>query len=106
MTRALTKLDPNNPAVIVASVGDASAGSGTGEVLNADKVEAINTFDAPNQVTLRPVPAKAREGKLELQPATAFGNGDQPGHLRPDRHQHPGMQKRPVRQCRTGRFVS
>jgi hypothetical protein len=30
----------------------------------ADRVDAINTFDAANQVTLRPVWAKAWDGKL------------------------------------------
>ena len=63
---ALTNLDPNNPADITASVAAASTGSAVGQVLTADKMDAINTFDAPNQVTPRPVSAKAQDGKLVI----------------------------------------
>ena len=63
---ALTNLDPNNSADITASVAAASTGSAVGQVLTADKMDAINTFDAPNQVTPRPVSAKAQDGKLVI----------------------------------------
>jgi alpha-N-arabinofuranosidase len=63
---ALTNLDPSNSAEISTSAAGANAATATGEVLVADKVDAINTFDAPSQVMPRSVSVKAENGRLVL----------------------------------------
>jgi len=63
---ALTNLDPNNPADVSTSVAGTNATTAIGEVLAADKVDGINTFDAPSQVMPRPISVKAENGKLVL----------------------------------------
>ena len=60
---ALTNLDPNQPADVPATV---SAGSAVGEVLSAERIDAVNSFDAPQTVKLKPFSAKASGGKLVL----------------------------------------
>lgn len=58
---SLTNLDPNHAADVTAS-GTAAVG----EVLSAERVDTINTFDAPAAVTPKPFSAKAEGGSLLL----------------------------------------
>ena len=58
---SLTNLDPNHTADVTAS-GTAAVG----EVLSAERVDTINTFDAPAAVTPKPFSAKAEGGSLLL----------------------------------------
>jgi len=58
---AVTNVDPNHP-VEVSFPGR----SARGEVLTAPKVDAINTFDAPNAVIPRAIEARGSGGKLVL----------------------------------------
>ena len=58
---AVTNVDPNQPLEI--SLNGRSA---KGEVLTAPKVDSINTFEAPNGVTPRPIEARGSGGKLVL----------------------------------------
>ncbi len=63
---ALTNLDGNNAADISASAAGVTAKSAIGEVLTADRVDSINTFDTPNAVAPKPFSAKAANGSLVL----------------------------------------
>jgi alpha-N-arabinofuranosidase len=63
---ALTNLDANNAANISASAAGVTAKSAIGEVLTADRVDSINTFEAPNAVAPKPYSAKAVNGNLVL----------------------------------------
>ena len=63
---ALTNLDANTSADVDASVQGVAATRAVGEVLNADRIDAINTFAAPAMVVPRPVSAQASGGKLTL----------------------------------------
>ena len=58
---SLTNLDPNNPADVTAS-GKAAVG----EVLTAERVDSINTYEAPAAVAPKPFSAKAEGGSLVL----------------------------------------
>ena len=64
---ALTNLDPNNAAQVPISVAGVAARSASGEVLTAERVDAINTFEAPNAVAPRPLSATAEGGSLVLR---------------------------------------
>jgi alpha-L-arabinofuranosidase len=64
---ALTNIDPNNAVEIEASVTSINANSAIGETLTALKVDSINTFDAPNTVTPKPISAKVQGGKLTIK---------------------------------------
>jgi alpha-N-arabinofuranosidase len=55
---ALTNVDPNNPAEISAEIGGVRVRSATGRVLTAAKVDAVNSFDAPNTVSPKPISAR------------------------------------------------
>jgi alpha-L-arabinofuranosidase len=63
---ALTNVDPNRAADITTSVAGSSAGAAVGQVLSAARMDAINTFDAPNAVIPAPISIKASDGKLVL----------------------------------------
>jgi alpha-N-arabinofuranosidase len=63
---ALTNLDPNNPVDITTHEAGITAGKAIGEVLTADRVDAINTFDAPHTVAPRSFSAAAAAGGLVL----------------------------------------
>ncbi len=63
---ALVNLDPNNAADVTASVPGVAARSAMGLVLTADRVDAINTFDAPKSVEPKPFSASAANGSLVL----------------------------------------
>jgi len=58
---SLTNLDPNNAADV-----SASGTAATGEVLTAERVDSINTYEAPTAVTPKPFSAKAEAGSLVL----------------------------------------
>ncbi len=64
---ALTNLDPTRPASVSANVADIAARSATGEVLTAERVDSINTFDNRAVVAPAPFRAAAEGGKLVLQ---------------------------------------
>ncbi len=63
---ALTNLDPNRAADITASVPGVAARSAVGEVLTGDRIDSVNTFEAPAAVAPKPFSAKAAGGKLVL----------------------------------------
>jgi alpha-N-arabinofuranosidase len=63
---ALTNVDPVRPARIDATVAGASIRSVTGETLTADRVDSINTFDAPGVVTPRPAGATVTDGRIQV----------------------------------------
>ncbi len=64
---AITNLDPNQPVEIEANLVGVTAKSAAGETLTAPKVDSVNTFEAPNTVTPKPVSAKFEGGKLALK---------------------------------------
>jgi alpha-N-arabinofuranosidase len=64
---ALTNVDPNRPAVIDADVTGVSPRSAVGEVLTAERVDTVNTFEHPNAVIPKPVSVQAAGGKLRLR---------------------------------------
>lgn len=64
---ALTNLDPSNAADITASIAGVTARSAVGEVLTADRVDSINTFEAPSAVVPKPFSARAAGGSLVLR---------------------------------------
>lgn len=64
---SLSNLDPNNPAEITANVAGVTARSAVGEVLTAERVDAVNTFEAPRNVAPRPYSATATGGRLTLR---------------------------------------
>jgi alpha-N-arabinofuranosidase len=63
---AVTNLDPNRAADISAAVDGAAASAAKGEVLTADRVDAINSFDKPDAVKPRPVSIQAADGRIPL----------------------------------------
>ena len=66
---ALTNLDPNQPATVAIAAG--SAGKLVGQTVAATKIDAVNSFEAPNAVTPKPVSAAAADGKIVLSLAPA-----------------------------------
>jgi alpha-N-arabinofuranosidase len=63
---ALSNLDPNEAADITVGIPGLVAGSAVGEVLSADRVDSINTFEAPTSVAPRPFKASSKNGSLVL----------------------------------------
>ena len=63
---ALTNIDPNRPVEVTASLKGVSAKFAIGEVLTAQKIDAVNTFDAPSGVTPKAFRASAAGDKLTL----------------------------------------
>ena len=61
---AVTNVDPNQPAEIAIELPAGSARRASGQVLTAAKVDAINTFAAPDAVTPKPIAANLQGGKL------------------------------------------
>jgi alpha-N-arabinofuranosidase len=51
---ALTNVDPNKPAELVLDVAGKAVGSAQGQLLTADRVDAVNSFAAPGAVAPRP----------------------------------------------------
>jgi alpha-N-arabinofuranosidase len=62
---AVTNLDPAKPATI--NLAGLKTASASGQLLTAPRVDAINTFDAPNTVAPRPYTAKASAKGLTLE---------------------------------------
>src|SRR5580765_1640421 len=63
----ITNLDPNEPVEVEASLAGITAKSASGETLTAPKVDSVNTFDAANTVTPKPISATVQAGKLTLK---------------------------------------
>ena len=64
---ALTNLDPDNSAQVPVSVAGVAARSAVGEVLTAERIDAFNSFEAPNAVAPRAFSASAAGGSLVLR---------------------------------------
>jgi len=64
---ALTNVDPNNIVEIEANIPGSRANTASGETLTAAKVDSVNTFDAPNTVTPKPITAKLQNDKLTIK---------------------------------------
>jgi alpha-N-arabinofuranosidase len=69
---SVMNLDPKAAADFALDVAGVAASGANGEVLTADKVDAINSFAAPNAVRPRPIAARMENGKLvvSLPPAS------------------------------------
>jgi len=63
----MTNIDPNSPVEIEISMNGLNAKSASGETLTAPKVDSVNTFEAPNTVTTKPVSAKFEGSKLSIK---------------------------------------
>jgi len=63
---SLSNLDPNNPADVTANVSGVAATAAIGEVLTGERVDSINTFEAPRAVSPQPFSARATGGSLVL----------------------------------------
>ena len=63
----ITNVDPNNSVEIEAIVSGIKARSASGETLTAPKVDSINTFEAPNMVTNKPISVTVEAGKVSLK---------------------------------------
>jgi alpha-L-arabinofuranosidase len=63
----ITNLDPNESVDIEASLGNLSAKSAVAQTLTAPKVDSVNTFEQPNVVAPKTVPAKVQGNKLSLR---------------------------------------
>jgi alpha-N-arabinofuranosidase len=63
---ALTNLDPTNAADFSIGVKGVSASAAVGEVLTAEKIDAINTYGAPNAVAPKSIRFSAALGKLMI----------------------------------------
>jgi alpha-N-arabinofuranosidase len=64
---SLVNLDPERPADVRLAIPGVRARAATGTVLTAPKVNAINTFEAPNTVVPRPISGRAADGAVALQ---------------------------------------
>jgi alpha-N-arabinofuranosidase len=62
----VTNLDPERAAQLNVAIEGVSVRSGTGETLTAPRINAINSFDAPDAVRPQPMTAQARGGRLNL----------------------------------------
>jgi len=63
----ITNVDPNNSVEIEASFNGINAKTARGETLTAPKVDSVNTFDAPNTVTTKPISVKIEGGKVTFK---------------------------------------
>ncbi|UVO53704.1 alpha-N-arabinofuranosidase [Sphingomonas sp. SUN039] len=64
---SLVNLDPNNAVDFAGGVQGLSATTAVGEVLTAERVDTVNSFDKPAAVAPRPVSFKASTGSLVLK---------------------------------------
>ncbi|QBE65540.1 alpha-N-arabinofuranosidase [Pseudoduganella lutea] len=64
---ALVNTDPNKATEVTVNVGGAAAGKFAGQVLTSAKMDAHNTFEAPNAVKPAAYAAQAAGGKLTIQ---------------------------------------
>jgi len=63
---AVTNLDPTRSASVLTDLAGAKASSARGQVLTAPRLDAVNTFAAPNAVAPKPYAAKAGAKGLSL----------------------------------------
>ena len=64
---SLTNLDPNNAIDFVGGVQGVQAASAVGDVLTAERVDTVNSFDAPSAVVSKPVRFQSSGGALVLK---------------------------------------
>ncbi len=64
---ALTNVDPNQAVGLNVNVQGLAVKSASGEVLTAPKVDSINTFEAPDAVSTKPVRFGSESGELVLK---------------------------------------
>jgi alpha-N-arabinofuranosidase len=64
---AVANIDPDQPAEIDLGVAGVQARSAVGQVLTAAQVDTVNSFDAPDRVTPKPIAATTTAGKLQLK---------------------------------------
>jgi alpha-N-arabinofuranosidase len=62
---AITNIDPDQPAEIEVR-GQAGSGAASAETLTAARVDSVNTFDAPDTVSPRPLPVRRQGDVLRL----------------------------------------
>ena len=63
----LTNVDPNEFVDIQVNISGINARTASGETLTAPRVDSVNTFEAPNTVTPKPIAAKFQNGKLTIK---------------------------------------
>jgi alpha-N-arabinofuranosidase len=63
----LTNVDPNEFVEIEVNSSGIRANTASGETLTAPRVDSVNTFDAPNTVTPKPITANIQNGKLTIK---------------------------------------
>jgi alpha-N-arabinofuranosidase len=63
---AVVNLDPSRPAEISPDIDGTAVHVAHGEVLTAARVDAVNTFDAPNTVVPAAIEARGIRGKLSI----------------------------------------
>ncbi len=63
---AVTNIDPNQPGHLSLDLKGAAAHTATGQVLTGAKVDAVNSFAAPDAVSPKPIEATVKDGKLDL----------------------------------------
>ena len=63
----LTNVDPNEFVDIQVNISGINARTASGETLTAPRVDSVNTFEAPNTVTPKPIAAKIQNGKLTIK---------------------------------------
>ena len=64
---SLINLDPNKAVEFTGGIQGVSAISAIGEVLSADRIDSINSFDSPSAVMPKPVSFRATGGMLVLK---------------------------------------
>ncbi len=64
---SLVNVDPQRPAEVRVAIPGVRARAAAGTVLTAPKVNAINTFEAPDTVVPRPISGRAANGAVTLQ---------------------------------------
>jgi alpha-N-arabinofuranosidase len=63
---AVTNIDPNQPGHLSLDLKGAAAHTATGQILTGAKVDAVNSFAAPDAVSPKPIEATVKDGKLDL----------------------------------------
>ena len=63
---SLTNLDPTRPVEVTTGLVGMKVTSASGETLTAPAVDSVNTFDAPNTVTPKPVTAPVQGDRLTV----------------------------------------
>jgi alpha-N-arabinofuranosidase len=64
---AVTNLDAGKPARVAVKFAGVTAKSAAGEVLTAAKVDAVNSFEAPNTVVPKPIRGTVAKGAVTLE---------------------------------------